>query len=213
MPVISTGKKRRGTGKAAGCRCHPGATSRLYRQRRRRARRSGDLPARRAIATESPRARSFPARRGRSPKRHVFSPTAITLSLSVTCTGGWSAAASIRGWNAPNCDSLRRATRWRKYWPIAVPTSRRRSPSAAPTSLPADRTSAAAELVREWSDTVRSALTWLGEADPVASMDTSRAEDPDATALLDRVERVEGCFWYRRQKWRDAKSRTEKEAE
>ena len=36
----------------------------------------------------------------------------------------------------------------------------------------------------EWSDTVRSALTWLGEADPVVSMDTSRAEDPDATALL-----------------------------
>jgi hypothetical protein len=36
----------------------------------------------------------------------------------------------------------------------------------------------------EWSDTVRSALTWLDEADPVDSMDTSRAEDPEATAHL-----------------------------
>lgn len=30
-----------------------------------------------------------------------------------------------------------------------------------------------------WSDTVRSALMWLGEADPVASMETMRAEDPE----------------------------------
>ena len=36
----------------------------------------------------------------------------------------------------------------------------------------------------EWSDTVRSALVWLGEADPVKSMDTSKAEDPEANALL-----------------------------
>jgi hypothetical protein len=34
-----------------------------------------------------------------------------------------------------------------------------------------------------WSDTVRSALTWLGEADPVKSMDTSKAEDPETAAL------------------------------
>ncbi len=36
----------------------------------------------------------------------------------------------------------------------------------------------------EWSDTVRSALVWLGEADPVDSMDTSRAEDPEKIALV-----------------------------
>ena len=29
-----------------------------------------------------------------------------------------------------------------------------------------------------WSDTVRSSLVWLGEADPVTSMETARAEDP-----------------------------------
>ena len=34
-----------------------------------------------------------------------------------------------------------------------------------------------------WSDTVRSALIWLGEADPVASMATSRAEDPERGAF------------------------------
>ena len=34
-----------------------------------------------------------------------------------------------------------------------------------------------------WSDTVRSALVWLGEADPVKSMDTSKAEDPETAAL------------------------------
>ena len=36
----------------------------------------------------------------------------------------------------------------------------------------------------EWSDTVRSALVWLGEADPVKSQDKSHAEDPEASALL-----------------------------
>jgi hypothetical protein len=35
-----------------------------------------------------------------------------------------------------------------------------------------------------WSDTVRSALTWLGKADPVASMETIRDEDPDKAALI-----------------------------
>ena len=37
----------------------------------------------------------------------------------------------------------------------------------------------------DWSDTVRSALIWLGKADPVASMETARAEDPDLSALRD----------------------------
>jgi hypothetical protein len=36
----------------------------------------------------------------------------------------------------------------------------------------------------DWSDTVRSALVWLGEADPVRSMETSKAEDPQTNALL-----------------------------
>jgi hypothetical protein len=34
-----------------------------------------------------------------------------------------------------------------------------------------------------WSDTVRSALTWLGKADPVDSMDTVSDEDPEKAAL------------------------------
>jgi hypothetical protein len=36
-----------------------------------------------------------------------------------------------------------------------------------------------------WSDTVRSALVWLGQADSVASMETTRAEDPQRAALSD----------------------------
>ena len=35
----------------------------------------------------------------------------------------------------------------------------------------------------DWSDTVRSALIWLGEADPVKSMATSRVDDPKRAAL------------------------------
>lgn len=36
-----------------------------------------------------------------------------------------------------------------------------------------------------WSDTVRSALIWLGEADPVDSMAETRAEDPQRAVLSD----------------------------
>ena len=36
----------------------------------------------------------------------------------------------------------------------------------------------------DWSNVVRSALVWLGEEDPVKSMDTSSAEDPVKNALL-----------------------------
>ena len=36
----------------------------------------------------------------------------------------------------------------------------------------------------EWSDTVRSALVWLGEADPVKSQGKAHADDPEASALL-----------------------------
>ena len=34
-----------------------------------------------------------------------------------------------------------------------------------------------------WSDTVRSALVWLGKADPVKSIDTSHADDPERISL------------------------------
>jgi hypothetical protein len=39
-----------------------------------------------------------------------------------------------------------------------------------------------------WSDTVRSALMWLGRADPVKSMDASRAEDPERVELSEMLE-------------------------
>ncbi len=35
-----------------------------------------------------------------------------------------------------------------------------------------------------WSDTVRSAIAWLGLPDPVDSMDKVRADDPEASALI-----------------------------
>jgi hypothetical protein len=38
-----------------------------------------------------------------------------------------------------------------------------------------------------WSDTVRSALIWLGKADPVASIDASRAEDPERIQLREML--------------------------
>jgi Primase C terminal 2 (PriCT-2) len=38
-----------------------------------------------------------------------------------------------------------------------------------------------------WSDTVRSALMWLGKADPVLSMEATRAEDPDRGKLVDML--------------------------
>ncbi len=44
----------------------------------------------------------------------------------------------------------------------------------------------------EWSDTVRSALVWLGEADPVKSQDMSQAEDPETAALLTMLNEWKG---------------------
>jgi Bifunctional DNA primase/polymerase, N-terminal len=46
----------------------------------------------------------------------------------------------------------------------------------------------------EWSDTVRSALVWLEEADPVKSMDTSKAEDPETNALLIMLSEWKAVF-------------------
>jgi putative DNA primase/helicase len=39
-----------------------------------------------------------------------------------------------------------------------------------------------------WSDTVRSALIWLGKEDPVRSMESARAEDPERIELSDMLE-------------------------
>jgi hypothetical protein len=39
-----------------------------------------------------------------------------------------------------------------------------------------------------WSDTVRSALIWLGKADPVKSMESAKAEDPESIELGDMLE-------------------------
>jgi hypothetical protein len=39
-----------------------------------------------------------------------------------------------------------------------------------------------------WSDTVRSALIWVGQADPVKSMESARAEDPERAELSDMLE-------------------------
>ena len=39
-----------------------------------------------------------------------------------------------------------------------------------------------------WSDTVRSALIWLGKEDPVKSMESTRAEDPERIELSDMLE-------------------------
>jgi len=38
-----------------------------------------------------------------------------------------------------------------------------------------------------WSDNVRSALIWLGEADPVVSMEVARNEDPERVELSDMI--------------------------
>lgn len=49
----------------------------------------------------------------------------------------------------------------------------------------ADRPNRAARLAsfEGWSDTVRSALIWLGKSDPLKSMEIARAEDPELGAL------------------------------
>ena len=52
-----------------------------------------------------------------------------------------------------------------------------------------------------WSDLVRSSLVWLGEADPVDSVEANRGEDPEMTLLkevIDAWSEVIGCgFGYR----------------
>jgi putative DNA primase/helicase len=45
-----------------------------------------------------------------------------------------------------------------------------------------------------WSDTVRSALIWLGKADPVESMESARAEDPERVELMEMMQAWERVF-------------------
>jgi putative DNA primase/helicase len=45
-----------------------------------------------------------------------------------------------------------------------------------------------------WSDLVRSALVWLGCADPIESMDTVRADDPQLSALRQVLAAWLSCF-------------------
>ena len=57
-----------------------------------------------------------------------------------------------------------------------------------------------------WSDTVRSALIWLGEGDCVKSMDTTRADDPDRAMLSDFLAawaKAVGIGWEHRTSLRD----------
>jgi hypothetical protein len=46
----------------------------------------------------------------------------------------------------------------------------------------------------EWSDTVRSALIWLGKADPVQSMEETIASDPIREELVDMLEAWSDIF-------------------
>jgi hypothetical protein len=46
----------------------------------------------------------------------------------------------------------------------------------------------------EWSDTVRSALAWLEEADAVTSLDLSQAEDPETSALINMLTEWKDVF-------------------
>jgi hypothetical protein len=46
-----------------------------------------------------------------------------------------------------------------------------------------------------WSDTVRSALMWLGKADPVISIEAARADDPELNELRELLEAWAEVFW------------------
>jgi len=46
----------------------------------------------------------------------------------------------------------------------------------------------------EWSDMVRAPLIWLGEADPVDSMETAREEDPELAAIRELFAQLPGHF-------------------
>src|SRR5262249_18851070 len=50
----------------------------------------------------------------------------------------------------------------------------------------------------EWSDTVRSALTSLGEEDPVKSIEAAREEDPERNTLRDMLAAWVEIFGFRK---------------
>ena len=89
---------------------------------------------------------------------------------------------SIQAWNARSCASSA-AGRSSGCWPIAGATSPPLSPSSAPTSCAGRRPSQTNRLIRRMVGPGASALVWLGCADPAASMETARAEDPELSEL------------------------------
>lgn len=46
----------------------------------------------------------------------------------------------------------------------------------------------------DWSDTIRSALIWLGKEDPCKSMDAARDDDPELGQMRDMIELWHGVF-------------------
>jgi putative DNA primase/helicase len=82
-----------------------------------------------------------------------------------------------------------------KHNPIAMVMADRGAYIAAALTIPrayivADRPNLATPKLASfegWSDTIRSALLWLGEADPVKSMATSRVDDPGTIALREML--------------------------
>ena len=126
-----------------------------------------------------------------TPAASRSSPTATTSSWSATSAGGWCAAASMPRIERPELRQFKRnpmqeilADRG-VYIAAALTICRAYAVAGRPGRLP--------QLASygEWSDTVRSALVWLGEADPVKSQDKSHADDPEADAAADHAERVE----------------------
>ena len=111
-------------------------------------------------------------------------PTATTSSWSAISAGGWLRCSSRCCDRAPGDAGVQAqpdeeilADRG-NYIAACLTICRAYAAAGRPNRLP--------QLASygEWSDTVRSALVWLGEADPVKSQDKSHADDPEAIALL-----------------------------
>ena len=92
-------------------------------------------------------------------------------------------ARSMQRWTAPNCGPST-STRWSRCWPTAA-----RYVAAALTVIRAYRVVGLPKVCgaigsyEDWSEMVRAPLIWLGHADPVASMETAREEDPELSAI------------------------------
>ena len=111
-------------------------------------------------------------------------PTATTSSWSAISVDGWCAAHLDAGIEHPETRQFKRNPKQEiladrgKYIAACLTICRAYAVAGRPNLLP--------QLASygEWSDTVRSALVWLGEADPVKSQGKSHADDPEASALL-----------------------------